>query len=51
MNYLADTDWVVDYLKGRATAVAFINGLLPLGLAISAMTFGELYEGIYYGRN
>lgn len=49
MNYLADTDWVVDFLKGRAPAVAFINGLLRQGLAISAITFAEVYEGIYYG--
>jgi predicted nucleic acid-binding protein len=36
-------------LNGRADAVALINQLLPDGVAISVLTFGELYEGVYYG--
>ena len=46
MSYLIDSDWVADYLRGRPDAVA----LLPTldGRAISLITFGEIYEGIYY---
>lgn len=49
MSYLIDSDWVADYLRGRPDAVA----LLPTldGRAISLITFGEIYEGIYYGAD
>ena len=49
MTYLVDTDWVADYLKGRSHAVTLLNRLFPDGLAISIITFAEVYEGIYYG--
>lgn len=48
MTYLVDTDYVVDYLKGQRNAVALLDPLLPEGLAISIITFAEVYEGIYY---
>ena len=51
MNYLVDSDWVADYLKGRQQAVDLISRLGEEGLAISIITFGEIYEGIYYGGN
>jgi tRNA(fMet)-specific endonuclease VapC len=41
----------VDGLKGRHDATTLLARLLPRGLAISAITFGEVYEGIYYGSN
>ncbi len=43
--YLVDTDVVVSHLNGRADAVALLNLLLSDGLAISVITFGEIYEG------
>jgi len=49
--YLVDTDIVVSYLNGRADAVVLVNALLPAGLAISVITFGEISEGIYFGRD
>ena len=49
MTYLADTDEVIDYLKGRFRAVITIEPLLADGVAISVITFGEVYEGIYTG--
>ncbi len=49
--YLVDTDIVVSYLNGRADAVALMNSLLPDGIAISVITLGELYEGIYFGAD
>jgi predicted nucleic acid-binding protein len=51
MIYLADSDLVADYLNGQQAAVALLNGLLPAGLAISLVTYGEIYDGVYGGRN
>jgi predicted nucleic acid-binding protein len=48
---LVDTDWVVDYLKAKAAAVELLNALVQAGLAISLITYGEIYEGVYYGRH
>ena len=51
MTYLVDSDWVADYLKGRSEALALLRSLEAEGLAISIITYGEIYEGIYYGPN
>ena len=51
MSYLIDSDWTADYLKGRATAVTLLDHLFADGLAISIVTFAEVYEGVYYGTN
>ena len=51
MSYLIDTDWVVDYLKGRPQAVQVLQSLQPEGLAISIITFGEIYEGIVFATD
>jgi predicted nucleic acid-binding protein len=49
MNYLVDSDWVADYLKDKPQAIAFLDSLSEAGIAISLITYGEMYEGIYYG--
>jgi tRNA(fMet)-specific endonuclease VapC len=51
MTYLADSNIVADYLNGRAAAVILLDTLLPMGLAISLVTYGEIYDGIYGSRN
>ena len=51
MTYLVDTDYVADWLKGRQVAVALLSDLADQGLAISIITFGEIYEGIIFGQN
>ncbi len=51
MNYLVDTDVVANALKGRAEEVTLLTNLSPQGLAISLITYGEIYDGIYYGRD
>ncbi len=51
MRYLIDTDWVVDHLLGKPVAVRLLQTLEPDGLAISQVTFGEIYEGIYHGSD
>ena len=51
MKYLVDSDYVADYLKGRTPSTDLLNTLLQDGIAISMITFAEVYEGIYYGHN
>ena len=51
MSYLVDSDWVAEWLKGRPAAIQLLTALRPDGLAISGVTYGEIYEGIYYGRD
>jgi tRNA(fMet)-specific endonuclease VapC len=50
VSYLLDTDCVVEYLRGRAEAVQLVTSLRLAGVAISIVTFGEIYEGIHYGE-
>ena len=50
MKYLLDSDWVVDHLNERQDAVRLLAALVDDGLAISLMTYGEIYEGILYAR-
>lgn len=51
MSYLVDTDVVVGGLKGRPEQENLLRRLSSEGLAISLITYGEIYEGIYYGRD
>lgn len=51
MRFLVDSDWVADYLKGRAAAVELLDSLVGDGLAISIITYAEVLEGIYYGHD
>jgi tRNA(fMet)-specific endonuclease VapC len=47
LHYLVDTDWVIHYLKGRRPFVERLQALRGQGLAMSVITLGELYEGVY----
>jgi tRNA(fMet)-specific endonuclease VapC len=51
MTYLVDTDVVIGFLKGKTPEVSLLKTLSPQGISISLITFGEIYEGIFYGRN
>jgi len=51
MSYLVDTDVVANALKGRPEEVTLLTNLSSQGLAISLITYGEIYDGIYYGRD
>jgi predicted nucleic acid-binding protein len=51
MTYLVDTDVVVSWLKGRSQETDLLTQLSSDGLAISLITYGEIYDGIYYGRD
>jgi len=49
MSCLIDSMWVIDALKGTPAARHLFSRLTNESLAISLMTYGEVYEGIYYG--
>ena len=51
MKYLVDTDFVVDYLKGKPESIKALTSLANKGLVISIITYGEIYEGIYFGHD
>ena len=51
MSYLLDSDVVADWLRGRSSTVELIARLSDEGLAISSITYGEIYEGVYFGRD
>ena len=50
-SYLIDTDWIIDCLHGRNDAIETMADLAADGLAVSLMTYGELYQGAFYARN
>ncbi len=50
-RYLLDTDWVVDILTGQEQAIDTMLELVPAGLAISIITYGELYEGAAFAHD
>jgi predicted nucleic acid-binding protein len=51
MKYLVDTDWTADYLNGRPNTIQALTAFARDGLGISLITYGEIYDGIYHGRN
>jgi tRNA(fMet)-specific endonuclease VapC len=50
-QYLLDTDWIVDVLNGKEAAIQTVLELAPSGLAVSIITYGELYEGAAFAQN
>jgi tRNA(fMet)-specific endonuclease VapC len=51
MRYLIDTHWVASFLNGRQEARTLFEALSLEESAISLITYGEIYDGIYYGQN
>jgi predicted nucleic acid-binding protein len=50
-SYLLDTDWIVDVLNGQEQAIQTLLELAPAGLAVSIITYGELYEGAAFAND
>ncbi len=50
-RYLIDTDWVIQVLHGNADAIQTLEDLAPQGLAISLISYGELYQGAHYAHD
>ena len=46
MGYLIDTDWVVDHLVGDEEANRLLSRLSEEGIAISIITYIEIYQGV-----
>jgi tRNA(fMet)-specific endonuclease VapC len=51
MRYLIDTDWIASWLNGRQEAHDLLSAFAEDELAISLITYGEIYDGIYFGPN
>lgn len=47
MKYLMDTDWIINWLKGRAAVVERISSIRNAGIGISIISVCEIYDGIY----
>lgn len=45
MSYLVDSDWLIDAFIGVPTAVKVLAHLHDEGLAVSVISYGELFEG------
>lgn len=46
MAYLVDSDWVIDYLADAPDALALLERLADEGIAISIVTYMEVYQGV-----
>jgi predicted nucleic acid-binding protein len=51
MTYLTDSTFVIDSFTGQSFAVALLPTLLRDGLALSIVTYMELWEGAYGDRD
>lgn len=49
MSYLIDTDWIIDYLNGEPRAGGLFASLADDRLGMSLVTYGEVYDGVFYG--
>ncbi len=45
MRYLVDSDWLIDAFRGVPAAVELLAQLRDDGLAVSIVSYGELFEG------
>lgn len=48
MPYLVDTDWTIDYLAGFPEALELLDRLAEEGIAISVVTYMEVYQGVLH---
>ena len=51
MEYLVDTDWVIHYLNGHEGVQERLDRLAPSGIAVSAITLAEVYQGVFYSSD
>ena len=47
MKYLVDTDWIIRFLRGQNQTIEILTHLYDEGIALSIISFSEVYEGIY----
>lgn len=46
MSYLIDTDWMISFFNGRASTVQLMGTLADEGVALSIITYAEIYDGL-----
>jgi tRNA(fMet)-specific endonuclease VapC len=51
LAYLVDTDWAGHWLHSNARIRQRMEELWGRGLALSAVSLAELWEGVHYSRN
>jgi tRNA(fMet)-specific endonuclease VapC len=51
LRYLLDTDWVIHWLHGHEKIQRRLVELREQGLALSAVSLAELWEGVSYSRD
>lgn len=51
MAYLIDSDWVIDYLADAPKALELLERLAEEGIAISIITYMEVYQGVERSAN
>lgn len=51
LRCLIDTDRVIDALTGDAGGIALLRALRPSGIAISIVTYVEVFEGVVGSRD
>ncbi|MFH0947511.1 MAG: type II toxin-antitoxin system VapC family toxin [Elusimicrobiota bacterium] len=51
ISYLIDTDWIIDFLRGKKDIVDKLTSLRDESLSVSIISLAELYEGIYASDN
>jgi len=52
IRFLIDTDVMLDVLAGRQSTVRFLGEhLRPGAVGISLLTYGEILDGVLWGRN
>jgi predicted nucleic acid-binding protein len=49
-GYLLDTDWCIDLINNQPAAHQAMPTMTREGVAISLVTYGELYEGAFIPR-
>ena len=51
VRYLLDSNLCINFIRGRHWAHAALAKVTPLDVAISAVSVGELYEGVHRSRD
>ena len=50
-SFLIDTDWVIDHFNSIPLVTRRLKELEQQGLALSAISVAELWEGVYFSRD
>lgn len=51
MNYLLDTNIIINFLKGKKREVKLIKKILKYNLFLSVIAVAEYFHGAYYSKN